>query len=182
MAAAELATLARPYARALFSQALAGEGQGGLAGWSRLLALLAAAAEAPPVQLALGSPLASIERKLQVFAALLEDELSEAGRNFITLLAEQGRLALLPTVAALFEQLRAEHDKTLEVSVQSAYPLGEQQAAQLKEALGRKLQRDIRLSASESKALIGGVRVQLGDTVIDGSIRGRLDKLAQALA
>ena len=177
MAGAEAATLARPYARAAFAQAL----QEGLPAWSRMLALLAEAAQAPPLQRALANPLLDAPDKVALFAKVMQDDLTEEGGNLLALLAEHGRLPLLPGIARLFERLRAQHEKTLTVSIASAYALSKSHAQQLRDALKKRLNKEVSLETSLDPALIGGLLIKVEDTVIDGSVRGRLDKLAQAL-
>lgn len=177
MADVEAATLARPYARAAFSQAL----QAGLPVWSRMLALLAAASQADKVRSRLANPLVAAADKVTLLAQVMTGDLTAEGKNLLALLAEHGRLALLPAIAAMFEQLRAQHDKSVTVNVVSAFEVSEPQARQLGLALQRRLQRKVTLETSQDKALIGGLLVKVEDTVMDGSVRGRLQKLAQAL-
>ena len=192
MADAELATLARPYARAAFSHAAQATGKGkgkgkgkqaeGLAAWSRMLALLAEAARTQPMQRIMASPLLSAEDKAARFAQLMEGDLNDEGRRLLALLAEHGRLALLPQVAALFENLRAQQEKTVEVSLVSAFEVSKKQAQELAAALTRKLKREVSLKTSLDPALLGGALVKVEDRVLDASLRGRLQKLSQALS
>ena len=109
------------------------------------------------------------------------EDLSEDGKNFIDVLAEYGRLTLIPTISELFELLKSNHEKTMEVEVTSAFEVSEAEASTLAEALGRMLQRDIKLETTVDKNLIGGVVIKAEDTVIDDSVRGRLVKLSHAL-
>lgn len=192
MAGAEVTTLARPYARAAFSQAVQADGKGkaggkgkqaqGLAAWSRMLAFLAEAASAEPLQRVMANPLLSAGDKAAAFAQVLEGELTDEGQRLLALLAEHGRLPLLPQVATLFENLRAQHQKTVNVSLVSAFEVSKKQAQELAAALTRRLKREVSLSASQDPALIGGALVKVEDTVMDGSVRGRLQKLSQALS
>ena len=109
------------------------------------------------------------------------DDLSDQGRNFIGVLAEYDRLALIATVAEQFEVLKANHEKTLDVSVTSAYEVSEDDQQRLSDALSGKLQRDINMETDVDESLIGGVLIRAEDTVIDDTVRGRLTRLAQAL-
>ena len=179
MAEAELSTVARPYARAAFSFAL--DQDGGLAHWSRMLQLLSAAVNESIVQAALDDPLLTMDDKTSFLFDLMGDDLSDQGRNFIGVLAEYDRLALIATVAEQFEVLKANHEKTLDVSVTSAYEVSEDDQQRLSDALSGKLQRDINVETDVDEALIGGVLIRTEDTVIDDTVRGRLTRLAQAL-
>lgn len=179
MAEAELSTVARPYARAAFSFAL--DQDGGLAHWSRMLQLLSAAVNESIVQAALDDPLLTMDDKTSFLFDLMGDDLSDQGRNFIGVLAEYDRLALIATVAEQFEVLKANHEKTLDVSVTSAYEVSEDDQQRLSDALSGKLQRDINVETDVDESLIGGVLIRAEDTVIDDTVRGRLTRLAQAL-
>ena len=179
MAEAELSTVARPYARAAFSFAL--DQDGGLAHWSRMLKLLSAAVNESIVQAALDDPLLTMDDKTSFLFDLMGDDLSDQGRNFIGVLAEYDRLALIATVAEQFEVLKANHEKTLDVSVTSAYEVSEDDQQRLSDALSGKLQRDINMETDVDESLIGGVLIRAEDTVIDDTVRGRLTRLAQAL-
>jgi F-type H+-transporting ATPase subunit delta len=179
MAEAELSTVARPYARAAFSFAL--DQDGGLAHWSRMLQLLSAAVNESIVQAALDDPLSTMDDKTSFLFDLMGDDLSDQGRNFIGVLAEYDRLALIATVAEQFEVLKANHEKTLDVSVTSAYEVSEDDQQRLSDALSGKLQRDINMETDVDESLIGGVLIRAEDTVIDDTVRGRLTRLAQAL-
>ena len=175
MAEAELATIARPYARAAFSHGL--DQTLGLSTWSNMLKELASAIAHPTVRDALDSPLLTTEDETALIVQLMADELNSDGKNFIGVLAEYGRLALLPTISEMFELLKANHEKTMEVEVVSAFEVSEQEKSDLGSALKRLLQRDIDLETTVDKALIGGVIIKAEDTVIDDSVKGKLEKL-----
>jgi F-type H+-transporting ATPase subunit delta len=175
---AELTTLARPYARAAFSFA---REKGDLQGWSDLLMTLAAVAQQPQVATLLASPMLTSEQRASALAEVLGEELSEHGKNFIFTLAINKRLSLLPQIADLFNQLKAELEHTLDVQLTTAYPLDEEIVAKLAAALTRILKSEVSVTQDVDKSLIGGFSVRAGDTVLDGSIRGRLAKLAEAL-
>ena len=180
MAEAELSTIARPYARAAFSYAL--EHDGGLAAWSRMLGLLAAALAEPVVQAALDDPRLTTEDETGLLVRILGDDLTAEGRNFLEVLAENGRLTLLPTISVQFELLKAHHEKTMEVEVISAFEVSDAQKTELGNALRQKLQREVHLETQVDTSLIGGVIIKTEDTVIDDSVRGRLEKLTHALS
>jgi F-type H+-transporting ATPase subunit delta len=107
--------------------------------------------------------------------------LSDEGQNLVRLLAENGRLAVLPQIAELFEARKAEHQGVLDVLVTTAYPLDRAQQESLETALKQKLGREIRMTSRQDPELIGGIHVRAGDMVIDGSIAGQLGKLANEL-
>ena len=180
MAEAELSTIARPYARAAFSFAL--DQADGLSIWSRMLQLLAAATSEPTVAEALDNPRLTTEDEAGLLIQLLGDDLNDQGKNFISTLAEYGRLALLPTIAEMFELLKNNHEKTMDVQVTSAFEVTEAEQAALADALHRRLQRDIKVESDVDESLIGGVIIKAEDAVIDDSVRGRLAKLSHALS
>ncbi|MCB1691630.1 MAG: F0F1 ATP synthase subunit delta [Pseudomonadales bacterium] len=179
MAEAELTTVARPYARAAFSRAL--DETDGLAKWSRMLALLSAALDAGIVQDALADPRLTTEQEAKLLIDILGDELSGEGSNFVMILAENGRTTLLPNIAELFEHFKAQHEKTMDVLVTSAFEVTQADQDKLAEALTKRLQKEIKLSAEVDPSLLGGVIIRAEDTVIDGSVRGKLGKLTQIL-
>lgn len=176
---AELATLARPYANAVFALA---RDSGALDAWERRLALLAAAADEDRLRTFLQSPEVAAEQKAFHLADVCGDEVDERGRRFLLVLARNGRLVLLGEISRRFEELKAEQERNLDVEVLSTYPLSEAQAEQLKHAMQAKFGKEVRLSSAVDPTLLGGAVVRAGDTVIDGSVRGRLDKLAESLA
>ena len=179
MAGAELSTVARPYARAAFSYAL--DQAGGLDKWSTMLRILAAVINESAVQSMLDDPLLTIENQTHLLVSLMDDDLSPEGRNFIGVLAEYNRLALIPNVTEQFELLKANHEKILDVAVTSAFEVSEENELALVEALTKRLQRDINIKTEVDKSLIGGVLIRAEDMVIDDTLRGRLERLAQAL-
>lgn len=180
MAEAELPTIARPYARAAFSRGL--DQTDGLGSWSRMLSLLAAAVSEPKVEEALDNPTLTTEDETSLILQLMGDDLNQDGQNFVSVLAEYGRLALLPTIAELFELLKANHEKTMDVEVTSAFDLSDQEKIELGAALQRMLQRDINIETQVDKLLIGGVIIRAEDMVIDDSVKGRLEKLSLVLS
>ncbi|MDE0759716.1 MAG: F0F1 ATP synthase subunit delta [Pseudomonadales bacterium] len=180
MAEAELPTIARPYARAAFSRGL--DQSDGLGNWSRMLSLLAAAISDPLVEEALDNPTLTTEDETRLVLQLMGDALNQDGQNFVSVLAEYGRLALLPTIAELFELLKANHEKTMDVEVTSAFDVSDQEKTELATALHRMLKREINVETEVDKSLIGGVVIRAEDTVIDDSVKGRLEKLSQVLS
>lgn len=179
MAEAEETTVARPYARAVFSRAL--DETSGLANWSRMLGLLAATVAQPVVKRALDDPRLSSHEEAGLLGEILGDELTQEARNLLSVLGDYGRVALLPHIHELYEDLKAQHEQTMEVSITSAYEVGESDRARLEGALKQRLQKQINLTTEVDASLMGGAIVRAEDTVIDNSVRGKLARLAQAL-
>ena len=179
MAEAEPSTIARPYARAAFSHALGRPD--GLDAWLAMLRLLAAAVEQPRVREVLDNPQLTTDDKAALLQQLMGDSLSEDGRNLVEILAEYGRLALIPRIFEVFELLKANHEKTMQVKIVSAFEVSDQEKAVLSSALQRKLQRNISIEAAVDKSLIGGVVIKAEDTVIDDSVLGKLERLSRML-
>jgi len=174
-----ITTLARPYAKAAF--ALARDAQA-LARWDEMLNLAAAiTADATMAEL-LDSPQLSSEGAAGMIADMGGERFDDRFRGFLNVLADNGRLPLLPEITRLFQRLRAEAEKRLQVRVVSAVPLDEDQSSRLRDALARRFERDIELENEIDEALIGGAVVYAGDEVIDGSLRGRLQQLSSSLA
>lgn len=179
MAEAESATIARPYARAAFARAR--DEDSGLQNWSKMLGVLAAAISNDRVRTALDSPVLTTEDEARLVIDLLDDELSEAGKNFVSVLAQYGRLALAPDIWEQYELLKAHFEKTMDVEVLSAFEVSDEEKDTLMSSLKKRLQREINIDARVDKSLLGGVIIRAEDTVIDNSIRGKLAKLSQAL-
>jgi F-type H+-transporting ATPase subunit delta len=179
MAEAELVTVARPYARAAYSTAL--DQPDGLSSWSRMLVLLGAAVDNADIREALDNPAMSSQASATLLIEICGDDLNDAGRNFVRVLAEYDRILLLPSISTIFEALKAQHEKTMNVQVASAFEVTGEEASKLGEALKKMLQREINLESTVDKSLLGGVVIRAEDTVIDNSIRGRLAKLSNQL-
>lgn len=177
---AELATLARPYARAAFEAAL-DRGEDTLPKFSYELALLTGCVQEPALRPELLSPSRGAADKAGLIAKVFGDELSAQGRNFVALLAEQDRLGLLPEIQRQYEQQRAAFERILEVEVVTAHELPADAEAALAERLSRRFERKVEITQRLDSTLIGGAVIRAGDTVIDGSVRGRLVRLAETL-
>lgn len=175
---AELETIARPYARAAFDAAAA---SGGLAGWGEALARAAGAVVHPDVETLLGNPLVAKGELATLVAEFSGGGAGEPGRAFFALLAERNRLVALPAIAAQFDALRAEAENRADVEVVSAVPLTDAQRDAYAAAMRKRLGRDVVIHQRVDESLIGGAVVHAGDLVIDGSVKGRLAKLASAL-
>lgn len=174
---AEAVTIARPYAEAVF--ALADKG-GDLGRWSRTLATLAAVAENPEVRRTVGNPNLSADQVYGLFAAASGDLAGEE-QNFLRVLIENDRLAALPEIAALYEELKNEREGVVEAVITTAFPLDKGQLDALVAEIEGRFKRKVQPQVNVDPALIGGVRMQVGDEVIDGSVRGRLAAMTAAL-
>jgi F-type H+-transporting ATPase subunit delta len=175
---AELSTLARPYAKAAFEFAVSA---GTLEQWSTQLNLLAAIVADSKVAALLAQPALTTEYQAEQLIAVCGDEVGGEVQNFVRVLAENKRLSLLPHVAALFAEFKANRERSVDVSIDSAFALTATVEKKLAAALSKKLERDVKVSSQVDQSLIGGVIIRAADVVIDASIRGRLDKLAKAM-
>ena len=172
-------TAARPYAQAAFEEA---QKLGELKGWSEMLCATAAAVENADLQAVIRSPKMDAAKLADLMLALSGGKYSQIAQNFIKLLVENNRLLVLPEIYALFETLRAEAEKSIDVVVTSAYDLSDAQKQKVAAALKVKMGREIKLSCETKRELLGGIVIRAGDKVIDGSARTRLSELAVALA
>lgn len=171
---AERATIARPYAKAAFAVA---RERGTTGRWSRWLATARDVVLSAEFQELEQSPGVSTGHLEELISGLCGGDLDEQGEAFLRLLAENGRLDLLPEIADRFAALEAEDRNVADVEVVSATELDERQKERLATALRSRLNRDVRLGCSVDPALIGGAVVRSGDLLIDGSLRGKLEQL-----
>jgi F-type H+-transporting ATPase subunit delta len=175
---AEPSTVARPYAEAAFKLA---DEAGTLARWSEMLAALAAVAADARVRQAAADPRLSDAQRAGLFIAILGGRLTGEAENFVRVLAQNDRLGLLPEIRERFEVLKSEREGVVEASVQSAFELTSAQLKDLVARLEKKTGRKVRPHVSVDRELIGGVKIVLGDKVIDGSARAQLAALETAL-
>lgn len=175
---AELTTLARPYAKAVFDAA---QDQNAVDLWDQALAFAAQVAAHQEVKIILANPGLSEQRKAELFADCFEEQLPEALRNFLLILAENKRLALLPAISELFSLHRADLERTVKINISTAFEMTAEQQQKMIDALSRKLERKVELESSVDQTLIGGVVVRTGDLVIDASVRGKLARMASAV-
>ena len=171
-------TLARPYARAAFEHA---RGADELAQWQDALVQLAAVTRDEKVSVMLKGPNQTAEQRAENLAALVGDSLPLSVVNLLMIMSDNGRLGLLPEVSALFEQFKQAVESTVAVVVTSAYPLSDEETRVLSETMTSKLNRSVTRTSETDSSLLGGAIIRADDLVIDGSVRGRLDKLAGAL-
>lgn len=175
---AEIATIARPYAEAVFSLA---RQAGTLDAWSAQLALASAVAADPEMRRLAADPRVSADQLGELFLAVCGNKLGAEAGNFIKLLIKNGRLGVLPEVVAQFEALKASAGGVLDASVTSAFAMSDTQLAELSARLEARFKRKINASVTVDPALIGGVIVTVGDEVYDASVRGKLQGMAYAL-
>ena len=171
-------TLARPYARAAFETARAAND---LAGWSDRLAFAVQVANDPQVAPLVGNPRVSAEQLAQLFTPPGVDAGSPFA-SFVSMLAANRRMTLLPEIAELYAEAKRDHDQVLHVTVRAAVPVEREQADKLVAALSNRFKRRIELSSVIDESVIGGAVIDAGDVVIDASVRGRLARLQQSLA
>lgn len=174
---AENVTVARPYAEAAFELAKAG---GALAGWQTALERMAAAAADAQMAECIADPRVSPVALTELFLGVT-GEVTADQRNFTSVLVDNRRLGVLPEISALFGELKNAREGTREAVVSSAFPLDESQLAKLTADLERKFGCKVKATVELAPELIGGVRIALGDQVIDASVRGKLNAMAALL-
>jgi F-type H+-transporting ATPase subunit delta len=174
-----LTTLARPYAKAAFGLA---QESSDLGKWQSMLNLASQIASNEQVVVALESPLVAVSDAVGLIAAAGGKHFDERFNAYLAVLGANRRLALLPEIARLFNSLKQQAEQQLQVRVVSAIPLSEDQAKRMSEALAKRFECAIELDAEVDPAVLGGAVIYAADQVIDGSLRGRLDKLTSALS
>ena len=174
---AELATIARPYAEAAFRVAKGGN----LAAWSDSMSEMAQLAALPVVQEFAGNPKLSDQQVAETFLSLLKSNVTPEVKNFVAMLVENGRLNLLPEIAEQFHALKNQQEGAADAEITSAFALSDAQVKDLVATLERKFGRKLNPSVKVDPALIGGVRVLVGDEVLDLSVRAKLQQMHTAL-
>ncbi|AFJ03056.1 ATP synthase delta chain [Methylophaga frappieri] len=174
---AEAITIARPYAVAAFSLA---QEKNDLQAWTDLLAIVSQCAETAEVQAVLTSPAVSDVQAVDLLADVAGGVSGDA-KHFLLLLAENNRLLLLPEIAELFGQLRAEAEQMMQADVVTAKPLTDAQKTSIAAALKKRLGKEVTITESVDDTLLGGAIIRAGDLVIDGSALGKLNRLANAI-
>jgi len=175
----ENTTVARPYAQAVFETA---SEESKLTEWSEMLGLLAAVVADVQMKVVLENPKMDAAAQSDFVLGVCGQALSETGNNLVKVLAEARRLAIIPEINRLYEQLRAEAEGVIEVGVISAYELAPEQQATISEVMAKRLGRKVEIAHEVDESLIGGVVIRAGDTVIDASVRGRLKALATQMS
>ena len=174
-----LTTLARPYAKAAFELARDADA---LAAWDDMLGLASEIVVEASMAAVLESPHVTAAQAVQIITEAGAERFDDRFGDFLTVLGDNGRLPLLPEIGRLFSQFRQVAEKRLQVTVVSAIPLEEGQAERMRQALEQRFDSEITLENEIDAAVIGGAVVYAGDQVIDGSLRGRLNKLQNSLA
>jgi F-type H+-transporting ATPase subunit delta len=172
-----LTTIARPYAKAAFELAV---DKGTVEAWNDMLFFAGQVTSDEQVKTLLGS-IATEAEQSDVIIKLCAEQLNEQGQNLIKLMAENERLAAIPAVAELFAELKADYEKEIEVDVVSATALADDAQAKLVAALEKRFARKVKLNCSIDEAIVSGLVIKAGDTVIDGSMRGKLERLTTSL-
>ncbi len=169
-------TLARPYARAAFGIA---RDEGSLAAWSQALGFAARVAADPGVAGVLANPKLSDDDAVALLAA---PGAGETVQRFLRMLAENRRMPLLPEIAGLYEELRNEAERVVKATVTSAAALPDAELETIRAALRQRFGREVELQTAIDESLIGGAVIDAGDVVIDGSLKGKLERLQSALS
>jgi len=178
---AENATVARPYAEALFRVAQAGKESFNLAAWSELVAELAQIGAHPEVQAFARNPKASASDVSAAITALVKSPLNTEAKNFLAMLVDNGRISLLPEIGTQFQALKNAKEGAADAEITSAFDMSEAQVAELIKTLEKKFSRKLKPVVSVDPSLIGGVRVVVGDEVLDTSVNAKLQQLRSAL-
>jgi F-type H+-transporting ATPase subunit delta len=174
----ELSTLARPYAEAVFRLA---QDEKDLAGWSSRVQSLALIVSDAQVARLIADPAVAADRVAGLIVEVAGGDLGERGSNFVKVLAENDRLSLLPEIGVQFETLKADAEGTLEATITSAQELSQAQLDELVAGLKARFNRAVNVQVAVDPELIGGAVIAIGDQVIDGSVKGRLQRMSFAL-
>ncbi|MCU6434357.1 F0F1 ATP synthase subunit delta [Undibacterium sp. Jales W-56] len=174
---AELATIARPYAEALFRVAQSGN----LSAWSELVAEMAQAAAHPDVVALAHNPKVSASQTAEAFLSVLKSPVNDEAKNFVGALTEYDRLTLLPEIAAQFQALKNAQEGAADAQIISAFELSAAQVSDLATTLEKKFGRKLHPTVTVDNSLIGGVRIVVGDQVLDTSVRAKLQQMQVAL-
>lgn len=174
----ELATLARPYAAAVFKRA---KETGSAEKWSETLAFIAAVLKDKDVSVIVNNPKVSNDRLSAFMLDLGREQVDSEGANFLKLLVYNKRLGLVSYIAKIFEEYKAQDEGYIDVEVFTAYAFTKEAKQSFASALEKSLSKKVHMNVTVDKSLIGGVLVRAGDRVIDGSIRGQLQQMQKAL-
>ena len=174
----DITTIARPYAEAAFARA---QETGQIPAWSSALNLLGALAADPAMAAQIANPEIPRDLARDMLLELGGDTLPAEARNLVKVLAENKRLSVLPEIDKVFEELETLHKGVRQVQVRSAYALDAQLQKLLESALKAKLKADVEITVEKDPSLIGGIEIRADDLVIDGSVRGKLQRLASEL-
>ncbi len=174
----ELATLARPYAAAVFKRSIQ---TGTTEKWSKSLAFVSAVLSDKEISAVVANPKVSRERLSALMLDICQGQVDKEGANFLKLLVQNNRLTLAPTIALQFEALKAESEGYVDVEVATAYAFSKEEQQSFTSTLEKTLSKKVHMNVTVDKSLIGGVVVRAGDRVIDGSIKGQLQHMQKTL-
>lgn len=175
---AELTTVARPYAQAAFKIA---QEQGQIKQWSEFLGFLAMVVADQRMKKLLQNPKIETSKSVALLLDLCGDKASANATNFVKLLAENSRMLLVPEIAVLYEHYRSQAESTVQAQMFSAFPVTDTQRQSVIASLEKRLARKVELECIVDASLMGGVVIRAGDLVIDGSVRGKLTRMVNAL-
>ena len=173
---AELATIARPYAEALFKSS-----SSDLNGTMQWLDALAGVAGNPQLLQFAGNPKVGNQQVFDVVSDVARVQLPPAGQNFLRVIIDNGRLAAVPEAARQFREMKNAQSGSSDAVVYSAFPIAAAQLGTVAEALEKRFGRKLNLTVQEDPSLIGGIRVVVGDEVLDTSVKARLEQMKVAL-
>ena len=175
----DFTTAARPYARAVYQQA---QETTSVESWGDALALLGSVASDATMIQVIDNPQVGSDQKGEQMIKVVGDKLTDQQKNLVRLMAENGRLKVLPDVALQFEVYRAEAEGKIDAIAISAFELSNEQENAITQTLKSKFGREVTLTTSTDESLIGGVIIKAGDTIIDGSMKAQLESLALTLS
>lgn len=174
---AEITTIARPYAKAAFDFAI---DDNAVEGWAEMLNFAAQVSENETMKPLLSGALAS-NKLAELFVGVCGEQVNEQCQNLLKVMAENGRLEVLPAVYQQFVELRLDWAKEVEALVVSATELTSEQQQEISVSLEKRLARKVKLNCSVDASLVAGVIIKAGDLVIDGSVRGKISRLSESL-
>lgn len=177
---AELATIARPYADALFKAATSGVGVD-LASTADWVDELAAIAANPQLRQLADNPKVTADQVFAVFTGVARSALSDMAKNFLRTVIDNGRISALPEVASQFRALVNRRNGSSDAVVYSAFPMDSAALSEVSAALEKRFGRKLNLAVQQDESLIGGIRVVVGDEVLDTSVKARLEQMKAAL-
>jgi F-type H+-transporting ATPase subunit delta len=172
---AEFATLARPYAQAVFELAVEASN---LDEWSNNLNFLATVVKDPTMATVIANPEVGNNTLTRLLLDIGDRYLSEPGKNLVKILVDNHRLPVMPQIALQYEQLKAQHMGHIQVEIASVFPVEPQQQQEIESILQKRFSKAVDITTSIDKTLLGGWLIRTGDEVIDLSIKGHLQRLA----
>ena len=176
---ADSSTAARPYARAVFDLA---NQRGALKEWSETLEFLTHVVTNDRVRTMIGDPRVTRDKLADAIVGIGLDRLANGGDNFVRILSENDRLEAVPAIWEQYELLKADAERVVEVTLRSALPVPDEHRERIAAAMRKRFGREIRMHTEIDESLVGGAVIEAGDTVIDGSVRARINHMAGILA